>query len=1068
MASEQDLLRGQLQARENATVNVSLTPVEQPKFTNLKLQRDIILNDFVFNTIDDYGVVWVVTDIDGWWTPPAPEIPDIPRGYGDGSYDVQGRYLARTFVLSGVFLTPDPSMVQDARDRLTQAIDLVYKGAWLLTGSDPIRASFVRLTGQPSFQTVNARGRTEFEIELRAPDPIKYSWNDTQPDGYDFMEVSAFNYNVSGSGSEVITNVGNYNVPCIMEVSGPVVGPATIYNKTTDELIIVLESFGGALSAQVENKQLTFNEETLLDMATLTTKTPHGFSVGQNIYVSGVGDPFDGDYTIESVPTETTLTYARLPEVAIVKEVAYKSLEDGVATLETVDDHGVSTGQTILVAGVDSVFNGTHVIESTPSANKVTFSSSRVPEAAIVGRRLVSNVATLTTSAPHGFIVGEEVVVTGVDSVNYNGTFVITSISSDGLQFSYARSRTDSRNITNTSLSSTVATITTETAHGFVAGERAAISGVSSAYNGTYVIESTPTDNTFTFTRTRNPELSVVSKSASNNIATLTTSEAHNFASGDEVVIRGIDSTFNGKHTITSVLSRNSFSYYKPGAVVAPTPVSGGFAAINGRWILRKRIIGNVATLTTLGTHGILVGESVTITNVGASFDGTYTVTEASSNTFSYVKTSPNIGDSPAGFVISKIKRVAPEAATALLAAQEAASSAVIDIDEAIDARDDSLEALRDARDAAENVKSDKAGKLTDAESKLKTARDKLKEAEAREAAAEKAKDDAQKEFDKVKDLPETDPDRKTALKALNNAIDELEAARKQVTNRTATRDTRLAERNAARDVSLAADAAFTAADNALTAAEDIDVDDDPNVAAARDASADANAALAAAQAAALLAGGSAATATTSTPHGFATGDKVYIGSVFDPSFNGYYLIEVTSDTEFVYTTETTGTVATVNEETGELEPVEAGEGAYVVKGKTTYSGNIASASVSGGLVEVSGSLPFVSTSGTATVSENIPKTLSNTGAVVKKNDIQFTPGVQNGSVSINADILEINTQDREVAFNGELIGARAKIDVLADFIKLAPGDNIIEFKDNGNPESGASLKVFYRSGWLS
>lgn len=1051
MASEQDLQRGRLQARENATVNVSLTPLEQPKFTNLKLQRDIILNDFVFNTIDDYGVVWVVTDIDGWWTPPAPEIPDIPRGFGDGSYDVQGRYLARTFTLSGVFLTPDPSMVEDARDRLTQAIDLVYKGAWLLTGSDPIRASFVRLTGQPTFQTVNARGRTEFEIELRAPDPIKYSWNDTQPDGYDFMEISGFNYSVPGSGSDIVTNVGNYNVPCILEVSGPIIGPATIYNKTTDELIIVLESFGGALSAQVENKQLSFDESKLLDMATLTTKGPHKFSAGQNIYVSGVGEPFDGDYTIESVPTETTLTYARLPEVAIIRDVAYKSLEDGVATLETVEDHGISVGQTVLVSRVDSVFNGTHVVDSVPSSNKITFSASRVPEAIIIGRRLISNIATLTTSAPHGFIVGEEVVITGVDSVNYNGTYTITAVSSDGLQFSYARTRTDSRNITNTSLSNNLATITTSEPHGFVAGERAAVSGVNSSYDGTYVIESTPTDKTFTYTRTRDSELSVISKSASNSTATLTTSSAHNFASGDEVVVRGVDATFNGKYTVTSVLSENSFSYFKPSVDVPPSPVSGGFAAVNGRWILRKRIIGNVATLTTLGSHGILIGESVTVTNVGPSFDGTFVVTAVTSNTFSYVKTSVNVADSPAGFTISKIRRVDPVAATALLAAQGAVSTAQQGIESALEQREDDIETLRDLEKQAETAKGTAEGTLSDAESKLQTAREKLASARQRLTDAEKALKDAEESGE-----------------GIGAAEREVELATRAVANRTAQRDAALAVRDAAQVVVDQKTAEYNTAVANREAAEDIDPEDDPDVVAATATKNSADSALEAAQNAALIAGGSTATVITTSPHGYTTGDKVYIGGISDQSFNGYYTIDVIDTTTFNYITETTGTVATVDEETGELLPIDAGEGAYVVKGKTTYSGNIAAAAVTSGSVEVSGSLPFVSTSGVATVSENITKTLSSTGAVIKKNDIQFTPGVQNGSVSINADILEINTQDREVAFNGELLGARAKIDVLADFIKLAPGNNIIEFRDNGNPESGASLKVFYRSGWLS
>jgi hypothetical protein len=57
-------------------------------------------------------------------------------------------------------------------------------------------------------------------------------------------------------------------------------------------------------------KQLTSN------VATLTTGTAHGYSVGDIIFVSGVGSPFDGTPTITGyktitvVPTDTTFSYA--------------------------------------------------------------------------------------------------------------------------------------------------------------------------------------------------------------------------------------------------------------------------------------------------------------------------------------------------------------------------------------------------------------------------------------------------------------------------------------------------------------------------------------------------------------------------------------------------------------------------------------------------------------------------------------------------------------------------------------------------------------------------------------
>lgn len=1003
MATPEELARGQAQAAENAAVNVSMTPLEQPKFTNLKLQRDIILNNFIFNTIDDYGVVWVLTDIEGWWNSAPAEVPEIPRGWGDGSYDVQGRYAARSLILRGSFLTPDPSMVEDARDRLMSAVNLVYRGAWLLTGSDPIRASWVRLAEGPIFNTVNARGRTDFEIPLRAPDPIKYSWNDAQPDGYDYVEFGGLNYNNVDSGYGIVENLGNYNVPCILEISGPIVGPATLYNRTTDQLIIINSSFGGSLSARVENKQLSFDEDTLEDIATLTTRDPHGFTVGSNIYVSGVGDPFDGNYTIKSVPTSTTLTYARLPEVAVIKQVAYRELQSNVATIETTTDHGFTVGQQVLINGVDDVFDGSYIIASVPTDSTFTYSASRVPVASITGKILTSNVATLTTSAPHGFLVGEEVTITGVDGTNFNGTFTISAVSQDGLQFSYAKSRTDSRVVINSSLSGGVATIATSASHGFVVGEAVSLSDIGESYDGTYEITSTPTANTFTYDRTRDTQVGIVAKSASNNTATLTTSSPHGISAGDQVIVKNVDSTFNGTYTVSSTPSATSFTYFKPGTV-APTAVVGGSVSVNGRWIIRKNLIGNVATLTTLADHGILVGESVTVSEVGAPFDGTYTVTEVTDNTFSYVKTAANVSDVPTALTISGVQRISSTAVTAAANAQVAYDQAV-----------ENLATAKQQAEAEIERYEEEVGGLLGAERSLENL---ISQKEQELASADPGSQE--------------EADLQEQLQVLEDRLDIVRIN-------------------------------LTSLSNILASLQSAGVDGAPGVVSAQAALDAAESALAAAQGAVPSTASSTATITTAGTHGFVDGQRVFIGGVFDSTFNGYHTIAVVSPTQFSYTTESTSVV--VSDEGG---PVEAGEGAYVVKTKVTYSGAISSALVTDGSAQVSGSLPFSSTTGTATVSEDIQRTLANSGVAVKKNDIQFTPGVLNGVVSIPADILEIDTQNREVAFNGELTGARAKIDVLADFIKLAPGENRIELEDTGNPESQATCKVFYRSGWLS
>jgi hypothetical protein len=776
------------QAQENYYVDRGLTPLQPDYIEKLKLQANIILGDFIFNTVDEYGVVWVVTDIQGWWRPPSAEMPNIQRGFGDGSYDVQGRYAARELVINGTFLTQSPSQVEAARDRLIAATNLVYTGAWLKTGSDPIRASYVRLSGDVEIQTTNARGRTEFSIGLRAADPIKYSWNDANPSGYETLEVPVRNLPAGYDGIGSVTNIGNYSVPCIIEITGPLSSPATIYNRTTDELILIPngQALKGGVTRSLSNKQLAYDTAKGYDIATLTTSVAHGFTVNESVFISGVGQGFDGEQIILSIPTDTTFTFST--DLSVVREVSFKSLTNGVATIETTAPHTFTTGESITVNGVDSVFDGTHVVLATPTESSFTFAKTRVPPQTVVGKVIISNIATLTTADDHQFIVGDSVTVSGVD-VNFNGTYTITGIPSSK-EFSYAATRTNARSIVQKVMGGEYITFVTSLDHGFSFGETVNVSGVDETVNGTYTIYSILTPRDFTVKKTRVTEKTVAVKSKTSNVVTLTTSDAHGFLVGEKVRVQGVDfSQIDGDFTITAVPSSTTFSYTKSGSDIISTSVTDPFPTVRpiSRKIKASQLVSNIATITTVGPHGMVIDESITLTGLSPALNGTYTVLSTpSTNTFTYAKT----GDNEAYSVISG---------------------------------------------------------------------------------------DAFVQF--------------------------------------------------------------------LGSSEQLAV----------------------------------------VPDGIAT---------------------------------------------------------------------------------VAGSLPFTGTSGTASVAENIVRVYAS-GKAVKKNDIQFTPGLTGATAVLQADVLEIDTKNREVAFNGLVEGARNRVDVLVDFIQLAPGINQLEFVDEGNSEGTATLRVLYRSGWL-
>jgi hypothetical protein len=222
--------------------------------TSWQLQRpvlagDIRLGDMVFNTIDERGTIWTISDIEGWWSLPDAEIPTAQRSRDeDGSYDDNGRYLAREFTLTGVFLPRSPELLEESRARLVKELDAVRRTVSLRVDETPSRRMDVRLAGKTQISTVRQTGLTEFMVQLRAADPVKYALDPmSQPDGtpgpvvvgagaasgpriyprgYDISTDNLREYGAPGAPNFIsIVNEGNYYSAPIIQISGPVSNP---------------------------------------------------------------------------------------------------------------------------------------------------------------------------------------------------------------------------------------------------------------------------------------------------------------------------------------------------------------------------------------------------------------------------------------------------------------------------------------------------------------------------------------------------------------------------------------------------------------------------------------------------------------------------------------------------------------------------------------------------------------------------------------------------------------------------------------------------------------------------
>jgi hypothetical protein len=94
-----------------------------------------------------------------------------------------------------------------------------------------------------------------------------------------------------------------------------------------------------SLAADVNNKSLTSN------IATLTTTSAHGFSVGQTVTVAGVDSTFNGTYVITQVPTPTTFRYAKTAtnvESTAVSPVGTAVREAGYLAVSDLADDGLT------------------------------------------------------------------------------------------------------------------------------------------------------------------------------------------------------------------------------------------------------------------------------------------------------------------------------------------------------------------------------------------------------------------------------------------------------------------------------------------------------------------------------------------------------------------------------------------------------------------------------------------------------------------------------------------------------------------------------------------------------
>ncbi len=255
----------------------------------------------------------------------------------------------------------------------------------------------------------------------------------------------------------------------------------------------------------------------------------------------------------------------------------------------------------------------------------------------VINKIKTNNVATVTTDENHYFDVGDSVLIAGLGA-DFDGVTTIGTIPTD-TTFTYTKAGANvgSAVVTGgTATSSGILSTTSSASIGsnLTVGADASVTG--DLYVGTgaaaYETSAALTDTIAVGAGNANAfvQLSIHNDSNGTEASTDFIAYADNGDNDSGWIDMGItSSTFDA--AIFGITGKNDGYVF----MSAPAPTTAN--------VSNKALTNNVATLTTSTAHGFSNGDQVTITSVDATFNGVYTITGTTSNTFTYAKVAANV-----------------------------------------------------------------------------------------------------------------------------------------------------------------------------------------------------------------------------------------------------------------------------------------------------------------------------------------------------------------------------------------------------------------------------------------
>ena len=302
-------------------------------------------------------------------------------------------------------------------------------------------------------------------------------------------------------------------------------------------------------------------------------------------------------------------------------------------TTATVTNKVTSGSSVVLTTAATHYFSlNDRVVVSLPSSAVITgtrsFSGSNYVD--VEATEATTTTCYLTVATGHGFLVGQQIMVTGVSS-RFNGLHTVTNVGATSIDYEFA-GVSQAEAVVTSGIAVNIApsylcTVNTTAAHNFSVGDSITVN---------IQIPSTVT---------------VTNRSATTTACTLTTSTTHNFSVGEQITVSGVGSRYNGTFYITGVdVGNKTITYLFDGTAESSTSSTGTVvnnmiaSGYNGTKIIET--IPSSTSLTyyyygqDLPTSSSLLGTTPTIVNnTNTSLNGTVTVSSTPSATqFGYTK----------------------------------------------------------------------------------------------------------------------------------------------------------------------------------------------------------------------------------------------------------------------------------------------------------------------------------------------------------------------------------------------------------------------------------------------